>query len=406
MKKAIGVLALSMLALVACGPGGGGSEGGPTDPCRLSGTIVGTVELSPGTCNPYRVVGDLEVPGGGVLKIHPGTALVFEQDTGLSVTGHGQLVVEGTAAQPVAMRGYQPIPGYWKGLVFKDADSFANKLEHVEIRDAAGAEAWDPGAFGTYRAAVALVGSSRLQAKFNKVWKNAGAAFFIDDAVDLWQDFDENVLTENQGFPLLIYASRLGQVKANNDFSGNASGKNYVRVAGGYGEVHTATWLKLNVPYRVHGEVTVADQHRLTIAAGARLFFEQDARLTIDGYTGALTAVGTATDPIVFTGLLAQKGYWCGLYFHDTHSTENRLENVVVEYGGGDAAACASQSAYYANILIDSSGNASSQYLYLHESRIEHSAHYGLVLPSTLTKDFVALNLSGNTDGNIVIENY
>jgi len=42
----------------------------------------------------------------------------------------------------------------------------------------------------------------------------------------------------------------------------------------------------------------------------------------------------------------------------------------------------------------------------LHESRIEHSGHYGLVLPNTLTKDFVALNLSGNTDGNIVIENY
>ena len=405
MRNRVGFLALAALALAACGPGGGGGTGGGTDPCRLSGTIVGTVELSPGTCDPYRVVGDLEVPDGGVLKIHPGTALVFEQDTGLSVTGHGQLVAEGTAAQPVAMRGAQPIPGYWKGLVFEDADSFANKLEHVEIRDAAGADRWDNGAFGAYRAAVRLLGQSRLLAKFNKVWKNDGAAFFVDDEVDFRQGFDRNTLTANQGFPLLIYASRVGQIGASNDFSGNAAGKDYVRVAG-YGEVHTATWLKLNVPYRVMNEVVVADGARLSIAPGTRLVFEQDARLTIDGYTGALTAVGTATDPIVFTGLLAQKGYWCGLYFHDTHSTENRLENVVVEYGGGDAAACASQSAYYANILIDSSGNASSQYLKIKDGTVRKSRHYGIVIPNTATTDFTHVTYSDNTDGNTITEHY
>ncbi len=399
-KGWISVLGVLAALLAACG-----TESGIGPKCTLSGELRSELNLDPASCPSYRVTGDLSIEDGGKLVAPAGTTLVFDQDAGIYVSGHGALVAEGSAANPVVMKGASPIFGYWKGIVFDDANSFDNKLVHVEIRDAAGEDLWDNGAFKTFRAAVVLEGSSRLLMKFAKVWKNAGAAVFVDDGVDLYHDFSQNTLTANQGYPLLIYASRVEQLKADNDFTGNGSGRDFVRVAGSYGEVVSGTWRRLNVPYRVFGDVTVADGETLTIEAGSVLVFEQDARLTVSGDTGALTAVGTASEPIRFTGVAAHPGYWCGLYFNDTHSTDNRLEHVVVEYGGGDASACVgTYSNYFGNVLVDSSGSASTQYLYLHDSEISNSRHYGIVVASETTTDFANLTYLNNADGNLKVE--
>ncbi len=408
MKKTfLALLGGALLVLAGCGGGGGGGGGGGITACTLSGTLSTELDLDPTRCSSYRVTGELLIEDGGKLVAPPGTTLVFDQDTGISVSGHGALVAEGSAADPVVFKGAAAIPGYWKGVVFTDADSFDNKLIHAEIRDAGGKDLWDPGSFGTFRAAVVLWGQSRLRMQHSRVWKNDGAGVFVDEEVDLYGDFAGNTLTENQGYPLLIYASRVAALKPDNDFTGNP-GHNFVRVAAGsYEAVGTGTWHKLNVPYRLFGDVTVADGATLTIEAGAVLVFEQDARLTVAGRTGALTAIGTASAPILFTGVGAHPGYWCGLYFNDTHSTDNRLAHVVVEYGGGDAAACTfSQSNFQGNILIDSSGNASTQYLYLHDSIIRNSRHYGIVVADTATTDFAGNAFSNNADGNQKVEHY
>lgn len=407
MKRTfLALLGGALLMMAGCGGGGGGGGGGTA--CTLSGTLSAELDLNPARCSSYRVVGDLSIADGGKLVAPPGTILVFDQDTGIFVSGHGALVAEGGATDPVVFKGAAAIPGYWKGIVFTDADSFDNKLIHVEVRDAAGKDLWDPGAFETFRAAVVLWGQSRLRMRHARVWKNDGAGVFVDEEVDLYGDFSGNTITENQGYPLLIYASRVAALKPDGDFSGNAAGHDFVRVAAGsYGAVGTGTWRRLNVPYRLFGDVTIADGATLTIEAGAVLVFEQDGRLTVSDHTGALTALGTASAPITFTGLVHQPGYWCGLYFHDTHGANNRLAHVVVEYGGGDAAACTfSQSNYQGNILIDSSGNASSQYLYLHDSIIRNSRHYGIVIADTATTDFAGNTFANNADGNQKLEHY
>jgi hypothetical protein len=370
----------------------------------LSGTINAELALSPSTCDPYRVVGDLSIGDSGKLTLAPGTTLVFNQDTGLYVSGHGALVAQGTAADPVVMKGASPTFGYWKGLRFEDADSFDNKLVHAEIRDAAGEDLWDNGAFGTYRAAVVLDGRSRILVKFTKVWKNDGAAFFVDDEVDLYHDFAANTLTANRGFPLLVYASRVDQIKASNHFTGNT--EDYVRVAGGYGEVASGTWQALDVPYRVFDDVAVASEEVLTIAAGTTVVFEQDARLTMMDYHGGLKAQGTASNPIVFRGLESRQGYWCGLYFHDTDNPSNLLEHVVVRDGGSDAGACSSQSKHFADVLVDSSGNASSQRITIRDSIIENSGHYGLVVANTTHRTLSNVHYADNRDGNFLEETY
>ncbi len=403
MRKTL-ALALGMLALslFGCGPGGGGLGG---EACVLRGSLDSECTLSPGACNPYRVEGDFVIEDTGKLVIEPGVVLEFAQDASLMVTGHGVLRAEGTAADPVVMRGASPQPGYWKGIYFTDANNFENRLVRVEVRDAAGERNWDNGAFGNFRAAVVLEGASRVLVKFTKVWKNAGAGFFIDDEVDLRNDFDDNVVTANQGFPVLIYASRVDQLKAGNDFTGNASGYDYVRVGGGFGEVQDATWKKLNVPYRIFDEVTVADGKTLTIEPGTTLVFEQDAGIFVEGRSGGLHAEGTATERIVFTGLDHHQGYWCGIIFSDSDSFENLLRNVVVEYGGSGQCT-QSYSGLKANVLVESAGSGSHQYIRIYDSVIRESAGYGVVVAQETDANDIASDntFSGNALGDFYRE--
>ena len=51
---------------------------------------------------------------------------------------------------------------------------------------------------------------------------------------------------------------------------------------------------------------------------------------------GVLTADGTASDPILFTGeVQSYNGSWFGINYHNTNSIDNILDYVTVEYGGG-----------------------------------------------------------------------
>ena len=60
----------------------------------------------------------------------------------------------------------------------------------------------------------------------------------------------------------------------------------------------------------------------MTIDPGAQLVFEAGEQMTVDS-GGTLSALGTATDPIVFTGVEETNGYWGGLRFYASNSTSN-----------------------------------------------------------------------------------
>lgn len=78
---------------------------------------------------------------------------------------------------------------------------------------------------------------------------------------------------------------------------------------------------------RVHdgGTLTISPGVTLQFAAGLGLFLEED---------GALTAVGTATNPILLTARSKSPGAWVGLRFDSSNSPQNQLGYVTVQYGG------------------------------------------------------------------------
>ncbi|MEL6345214.1 MAG: hypothetical protein AAFV53_19060, partial [Myxococcota bacterium] len=68
------------------------------------------------------------------IVVEAGAELVFEENARLNVEADSSLKAVGTEAAPIRLRGAEPTPGFWQGLVFISS-SGNNVLEWVEISD-------------------------------------------------------------------------------------------------------------------------------------------------------------------------------------------------------------------------------------------------------------------------------
>jgi len=89
--------------------------------------------------------------------------------------------------------------------------------------------------------------------------------------------------------------------------------------------------------YRVDGTLTVSDA-TLTIEPGVTIVMSEGAIVEVLG-EGALVAVGTASEPITFTGSIEEPGHWRSVDIL-SQSPDNRLEHVQFAYGGSEARCC------------------------------------------------------------------
>jgi len=118
--------------------------------------------------------------------------------------------------------------------------------------------------------------------------------------------------------------------------------------------------------YKVISNITVSNNALLTIAKGSTLLFTDSTELSVSN-DGALKAVGTITEPILFTSEQKTAGYWDGLRFRYSNNTKNELDYVTVEYGGGNG---------YGNLLLDASSNSPCR-LKISNSTFRHALNYG-----------------------------
>ncbi|MCA9145054.1 MAG: DUF5050 domain-containing protein [Planctomycetales bacterium] len=91
------------------------------------------------------------------------------------------------------------------------------------------------------------------------------------------------------------------------------------------------TWTKAAGPYLVTTPVTVAAGTTLTVEPGVEVLFDAGARLDVEG---ALLAIGTSDDPILFTSSAATpaKSDWYGLDVKNLSGGHAALAFVTVEY--------------------------------------------------------------------------
>ena len=344
-------------------PGPGVPPITPPDTGKCAFTVsrdvtVPTTAVNTASACDYLVDGTVRVTS--LLTIEPGTVLRFTQDSELVIGSGGVLNAVGTPTARIRMEGVNKTKGYWDGISFNGARP--SRIEYTDIESA--------GQTGYYKNYAAVSGvDGTLSFKNNTVSGSYATGMSINKENYLFiKEFSNNVFYDNLGYGLRVSAQQTTILDAASDYLGTSkglpNGAPYVKID--WDDVYGSTTLhKLNAPYYV----SIALYYKgglLSIEPGVKIVMDSSAAFNLHG--GALRAVGTAADPIIFTGEKAENGYWDGIDFFYSRSSQNLLENVNVLYGGAGKGA---------NVYV---GNGS--YLRIQNSLLAHSSGYGVCLDS------------------------
>ena len=168
-----------------------------------------------------------------------------------------------------------------------------------------------------------------------------GRGFTLDGTARFAEGSTRLVSTGNTERPGYTNGIGMGSIPGDGSYTGN--GDDVIDVYGGAID-RDDTWSKLDVPYIVSFELIIAGTPTtpavVTIEPGALLLFGNGRGITVgnEGAAGGLIAVGTADEPIVFTGPGApDPGVWPGLRFNpdavDAESIVDYVEIGFADYG-------------------------------------------------------------------------
>jgi hypothetical protein len=269
---------------------------------------------------PYLILQTM-VGSDSVLTIEPGVQVLAQPgNDGLDV--EGRLAANGTASQKIRFDPADPASG-WSGIAIMGTDtqpSTGNVLNNVTITKG-GFTGGTCDLYVTYGDAT-VTNSQFETSRGSGVCLNHGATLNMSDTQ----------LTNNQEYAMDVIDAgaqfTLGHLTA----TGNVS--NTIGIEGGtLTGVHT--WPKSGInTYDLHyNYVTIAPTGTLNIEQGVTVLVGEARDMTIKG---TLTALGTPSNPILFTGETPTPGLWAGLSFEGTPEQHavGRFAYTTIEYGG------------------------------------------------------------------------
>lgn len=384
---------VTTLTLAACSgpdttpppPGNGGGNGACANELSEDITVSGVFVNTPADCD-YLVSRPISL-SNGQFTIEPGVVIKFEQDTSLRVSDNASLGAVGTAAAPIRFESLAPVKGFAKGLSIGPG-SLVTRLEHVQFINL-GKES--RGSFGAnHNGAIDGLGGGGL------IMKNVAVTGSTYDGVTLDRlpllAFENNTFRGNAGYPIRVSAQQLHLLGTESDYlgQGDPNGRPYIYTDGigsGGAAFESARWRKLNVPYFIAIGVNI-ESGTITLEPGVTFVFGEGGSLTVDG-PGALTAVGSPSAPIVFTGERQTPGYWGGIVFFQSNSDDNFFDHVEVSYGGGGL------------IYENSIDLPYRSFLRIRNSTISNSATYGICVGLESLLEYQNLSFSDNALADI-----
>jgi flagellar hook assembly protein FlgD len=334
-------------------------------PVRAATTVSGDIPTSTTWTlanSPYILTGHVRVGGvttPAVLTIEAGVEVRVNTTNELSVNVNGlkgALVVNGTAQLPVLFTFNAatppspdpPLPGSWFGLRFgSTADAPQSTIRWATIEYA--------GWVNARRGGVHVEGGSPLLEHVT-LRRNAYAGMTSGGAPTI----RDSTVTSNAGPGLSAWAgagltmstvtftsnsgcavSMSGNVPVlgagNLTAAGNTEGDGICFPQGGVSE--SSSWARSNLPYILSGTFAIGGSHApvLTIAAGVTIKFNGGGQLFVNN-PGALQAVGTAAEPIVFTSNGAPiKGAWNGIYLgSEASEPTTKIAYATIENAGSN----------------------------------------------------------------------
>lgn len=340
----------------------------------------------------YWVTSTIEVTDGARLFIRPGVTMKFGHGTGLLIQNNGILSAEGTPEAPIIFTGEQGTRGFWNGIWFARTDSVLNKLAWATVEFGGGGQ---PSSASP--ANLVLDGSSdeartRLGIASCTFRDSAAYGFAADGEGSITIDgFVNNTFTANALGPVVVSADNVGKLGADNSYRGNDDDVLAIR-SPTWASWVDQTWRKLGVDYLLESPITIGG--RLKIDPGVTVRCGFGSYLLISE-TGALTAVGSANDRIVFTGDDSEPGFWKGLIF-ESPSPLNELRFVTVEHGGDplpDVLSFPFRSIDQANITVAGS-------VEIRDTTVTQSAGWGILVyrSGNINRDVLRTNTFANNE--------
>jgi hypothetical protein len=279
---------------------------------------------------PWRLVGQVTVEGPNrpVLTIAPGVLIRGDPNSDI-VTGRNTqsgLVIGDPLGPPVLIEASVTT---WGGIELSDGtipSSFAN----VELRQCGGTP---PGAGP--QACVGLFGGAgngtRLHVE-NVTIRDAAYTGFNLTALARFDSTSANLTIIGSGdVPIVLPADAIASLP-DGDYRFN--GVDGIRIGNNSGVSESATWPNLSIPYLLPGGLVVGGGNDpvLTLEPGVVLEMGVSTRLDIGG---ALVAIGTVAEPIIFHSATAGvAGSWVGLELGLTADNRTKLDHVEIRDAG------------------------------------------------------------------------
>lgn len=282
------------------------------------------------------------------LTVEPCTIVEAKEDTELSVSGKGELYIQGGSGEPVIFRAANGQPGGWEGITVVLRDGTDVRIEHATILHGGGPK----------RDADNL-------AKFNRVANDDGGLEIVPPdyespgerldvvirdvtvaesatnglVLSAWDVSDQITvervtLEDNAFYGGAAEVNSLGLLTGA-EFEGNGAGA--VEVFGGFvAEGDEVVWPDIDGRVDVTQGLTPGDG-RLVFPAGTKVHFRELGDLRVGSrHPGQLVVNGTATDPVWFLPSPMENGSWAGidLNFRGNHG-DHELRHLFIR-GAGD----------------------------------------------------------------------
>ncbi len=344
----------------------------------------------------YVIKTFISLSGNRVITVKPGVKIQFEgADIGISVRGQAALKMIGTAAKPIILEGKNAIAGSWKGISHASTNA-ENQWEYVTIRHAGGSPD---------KAALWLAGidtAIRVSVKNCTFTDNIGYGIYDADdsfAGNHFTGFENNVFANNTKSALRIRLSEMGSLDSKSSYANN--GLKYIEVGKSTNASNVALNVKkLDVPYRITKYFSLIE--KITINPGVTMEFTADAGFQVawNNKNAAIVANGTAAQPIMFVGNVANvKGLWKG-FDMQSNNPETSFTYCTIDGAGSLGEKCSGERKAALSFGAYSCGTYAGRGV-VSNCKITNSGGYGIVFK---TGDNVSLKdntFKDNTKDNI-----
>lgn len=281
----------------------------------------------------HLVTCDVDVNGS--LTIKPGAVIYMAGERSLKI--HGKLIAQGTSAKPIKFlpANNSTTAGAWGHILFSATASSESILDYCEIKFGGKGSSWFYPSF-EYSTLWGMVHLKDCEVSITNTKIESGAAYglVLSENARL-KSFQNNTFNSNSKNPIRIPSKVLHQLGSTNRFT---SEKDIEVVGADYLSLGSdVTWYKQDVGYAVDGRIGLTGGFAITIKPGCTFKFDREGMSNaayFEVIEGSIQAIGTATEPIVFTSLKPTKapGDWAGLLI----GNNSVLKYVTIEFAGSE----------------------------------------------------------------------